>query len=219
VIEHIRIVEIEGYDYSPCGGTHVLQTGSIGLLKVFKSERQNEKTRIYFVAGLQAFNLFRQMYDSLTGLATKMSTGWQDIPELMSKQSEQITLLQKEILPLRRAGIKLEVQELAARAEERQGFKIVQASFENRPVPELRMLAEELKGISAVVSYLASFDGKKLSLIVTCAEDTGMDARQVLNKQLVKIGGRGGGDARLAQGGGLASQDQFNLFLQPGELD
>ena len=52
VTENIRIVEIDGFDYSPCGGTHVLRTGSIGLVKVLKAERQNDKMRVLFYSRL-----------------------------------------------------------------------------------------------------------------------------------------------------------------------
>src|SRR5690554_4550463 len=38
VNEDIRIIEIEGFDYSPCGGTHVSYTGEIGLIKIRKWE-------------------------------------------------------------------------------------------------------------------------------------------------------------------------------------
>jgi alanyl-tRNA synthetase len=97
VHENIRIVEIDGFDYSPCGGTHVLHTGSIGVVKVLKAERQNDKTRIHFIAGLQAFEVFQQMYDSVNSTAVGMSISWQDIPQVLTRQAEQITLLQKEL--------------------------------------------------------------------------------------------------------------------------
>jgi len=49
-------------------------------------------------------------------------------------------------------------------------------------------------------------------LVVACARDTGVSANQLIRKQLAEIGGRGGGDAQLAQGGGAASEAQFQLF-------
>jgi len=54
VKENIRVVEIEGFDWTPCGGTHSPATGSLGALKIIKTERQNEKTRVHFMAGRQA---------------------------------------------------------------------------------------------------------------------------------------------------------------------
>ena len=214
VSENIRIVEIDGYDYSPCGGTHVLRTGSIGLVKVLKAERMNDKLRIHFIAGLQAMEVFHDMYETLTGLANQMSTGWQDIPEVVVKQAEQLSATQKELMELRQASVKYEARELVENAETREGLHLVRVGYTGRPVNELRMLAEELKKISTVVAYLCSFDGQKVSLIVSCGEETGKDARQLLSAQLAQISGRGGGDNRLAQGGGVATEEQYRTFLQ-----
>jgi alanyl-tRNA synthetase len=219
VSENIRIVEIDGYDYSPCGGTHVLNTGSIGLVKVLKAERQNDKTRIHFVAGLQAFELFRHMYASLTGMSAQMSTGWQELPGVVSKLIEQQAALQKELKALQHASLISEARELAARAQQAAGVRLVRAGFEDRPISELRSIAEQLKQVPDLVACLASYDGQKLSLIVTCGEASGRDARLLLSQQLTKVGGRGGGDARLAQGGGVATADEFSSFLQEACLD
>jgi alanyl-tRNA synthetase len=218
VSENIRIVEIDSYDFSPCGGTHVLHTGSIGLVKVLKAERQNDRLRVYFVAGLQALELFHQMYDVLTGLANHMSISWQDIADVVGKQADQLSMFQKEVQTLRLASAKAEARELTAGAEERGAVKLVRACFEARPVVELRLLAEELKKIPGVIAYLTSFDGQKVSLIITCGEGSGQDARQLLTHQLAQISGRGGGDPRLAQGGGVATQEQYNTFLQQVDL-
>ena len=218
VAENIRIVEIDGYDYSPCGGTHVLHTGSIGLIKVIKAEKQNDKQRIYFIAGLQALEVFHGMFDSLTGLANRLSMAWQDIPSLVGKQVEQLTSLQKELHTLRQSSMKYEARELVDMADERAGIKLVRSGFDNRSVAELRLLAEELRKVPEVIAYLASYDGQKVSLVITSGENTGKDARQLLNSLLASINGRGGGDAHLAQGGGMASPEQYDALLNGGIL-
>ncbi len=213
VTENIRIVEIEAFDYSPCGGTHVLRTGSIGLVKVLKTERQNDKTRVYFIAGLQAMQVYQQMYDAFSGLANQMSTSWQDIPEVIGKQSDLLGAMQKELQVLRKNAVMHEAHELAAGVEDLQGIKLVRANFVARPSSELRILADVLKKMGDMVAVLASYDGQKVSMIVTCGEGTGKDARQLLNEYLVQIGGRGGGDAGLAQGGGAATEAQYHALL------
>jgi alanyl-tRNA synthetase len=184
------------------------------LVKVLKTERLNEKTRVFFVAGLQAFELFRQMYEAFNGLANQMSTSWQEVPDVITRQVEQLSGAQKELQALRQAAIKLEARELASMAQERDGVKHITESFRGRPVPELRLLAEELKRVTGVVAFLSSYDGVKLSLIVTCGEGSDKDARQLLAQTLSQISGRGGGDARLAQGGGTATEDEYRLFLE-----
>jgi alanyl-tRNA synthetase len=218
VSQNIRIVEIEDFDYSPCGGTHVLHTGSIGLIKVLKAERQNDKQRVYFLAGLQAMEVFHQMYGMINSLANQMSISWQDISEVVGKQHEQLVTLQKELQSLHSFSIQIEAQKLADDAEENKDFKLLRHSFENRPVSELRQLAEELKKITGLVTYLASYDGQKVSLVVACGDGSGKDARQLLTSQLSLINGRGGGDVTLAQGGGAITREQYHTFLQDVDL-
>jgi misacylated tRNA(Ala) deacylase len=45
----VRLVEIEGIDLQPCGGTHVRRTGEIGTVVVTdieKKGKQNRRVRI-----------------------------------------------------------------------------------------------------------------------------------------------------------------------------
>jgi alanyl-tRNA synthetase len=159
------------------------------------------------------------MYEALTAMAGKLSMGWQDIPELVSKQTEELNTLQKELQAVRQHYAKYEALELVVSAEQRDAVRLVKASFVNRPVGELRLLAEQLKKEPDLVAFLVSFDGQKVSLLVTCAESTGRDARQLLSQQLTHINGRGGGDGRLAQGGGSATEEQYHLFLQQLDIE
>ena len=87
-------------------------------------------------------------------------------------------------------------------------------TFENRPVSELRSLAEHLRGLPGVAAVLAGYDGQKLSLITACAPQSGLDARQILQTLLAEVGGRGGGDAQIAQGGGSATPQQLQALLE-----
>jgi len=218
VRENIRIVEIDSFDYSPCGGTHVERTGSIGLLKVLKTERQNDKLRVHFIAGIQAMQVFHQMYDRLNAIASQQSTSWQDIPDLFERQAEQLNTLQKDLKALRAQNAKYEAFELAAKAEAHGIFKLVRATFDNRPMSELRLMGDLLKNEVDLVALLTSFDGQKVSLLITCGDQSGFDARQLLSQQLSHLNGRGGGDAHLAQGGGSATEEQYQLFLEQLDL-
>jgi alanyl-tRNA synthetase len=58
---NIRIVNIEGWDIEACGGTHIGQTGEIGLIKIIKAERiQDGIVRLEFVAGEAALNYIQK---------------------------------------------------------------------------------------------------------------------------------------------------------------
>jgi alanyl-tRNA synthetase len=213
VHENIRIIEIDGFDHSACGGTHTPRTGMIGVVKILRTERQNEKTRAYFIAGGQALEAFQQYQGILTSLAEELNTSFANLPEAVRRLSEQLHGAQRELQALRLERLGWEAHTLAEQALPVGARRLVTACFEGRPVTELRALAEQLKGMAGVVALLASHTGGKVSLIISCAVDTSLDARSLLQTLLAEVGGRGGGDAQIAQGGGTASLAQAQALL------
>ncbi len=204
----VRVIEIESFDYSACGGTHCLQTGMIGILKILKIERQNQKTRVYFTAGQHALEIFQGEHEIITQLARQLSVHTENIIEVVQYQSEQLKSSQKALQGLHRERLAFEARELADQAKIIAARHIVLGFFKCRPASELRTIANELKEIPQFVALLATHDGKKISMLATCAANTGISARELLNKQLSAIGGSGGGDDQIAQGGGTASDEQ-----------
>jgi len=215
VSENIRIIEIDGFDYSACGGTHCRHTGMIGVIKIVRVEKLKDKTRIHFVAGERAFALFRASFDSVTTLATQMSIHPNDLVSSVERQGEQLRAAQKELQTLRQKLIPLEAQELLHQARPQAGVRLVQAAFDGRPPGELRLLANELKAQPGVVSILAAYDGAKVSLVVASGPDSRVDAQALLRRLLAPLNGRGGGDRSLAQGGGPAAVEQWETFINP----
>ena len=214
VNENIRIIEIDGYDHSACGGTHVPQTGMIGVVKILRTERQNEKTRVHFIAGWQALEAFQAFHATLRSMAGQLNVGVAELPQTVASQAEQLHAAQKELQALRIERLSWEARALAEQAMQDGERRLVVASFENRPVSELRTLADHLRGMPGVAAVLAGYDGQKLSLVTACTAQSGLDARQVLQGLLAGVGGRGGGDAQLAQGGGSATPEQLQALVE-----
>ena len=228
----IRVVEIEAFDYSACGGTHCTRTGMLGVLKILKSERRADKLRIYFVAGERALRYFQNYYSIVTQVARQLNTNPESVARVVERQQEQLRAAQDELEALAAERLPLEAKRLVASAEpfdsptevailrhtscqdRHSVVKLVIATFPNRPVQQLRALASLLQNEPGVVALLAAYDGAKLALAVACAADTGLSANELIRKQLSQIGGRGGGDARLAQGGGTASAEQWKSFFE-----
>ncbi len=202
VNEDIRIVEIDGFDFTPCGGTHCASTGQIGVIKIVKTEKQNDRLRVHFVAGWQALQLFQFSFETVSNLAGGLSVSQAKLSASVLRQSEQLQQAQKELQSLRYEKIAWEAARLGESAEQLAGTKVTLASFSARPAGELRMLGTELAKQPGLVSVLASQEGQKLALLVACGDGAGVAARDLLSKLLAPLNGRGGGDSRLAQGGG-----------------
>lgn len=209
VSKDIRIVEIEGFDYTPCGGTHCTATGQIGVIKIVKTEKQNERTRVHFAAGWQALELFQESYATVSGLATALSIGQSELSGMVLRQAETLQKTQKELQSRQIEMLTWEAERLTQGAEQILAHQVVLAVFEGRSPAEVRMLSSELAKKPGVIGVLASTDGQKFSLVVSCAEGSGLAARDLLAGLLAAFNGRGGGDARLAQGGGIAQEIQL----------
>ena len=200
----IRVVEVEGFDYSACGGTHFPQTGMVGLVKIVKTERINHKARIYFVAGWQALEFFQQVQSISQSVAARLDTGVEGLPEALSHVQDQLKEAQTELKPLREIAMNIEIEKMVQLAEKINENWLVTKIYENRSPADLRTQAIQLRNYPSMVALLASLEDEKLSLVISCAPDTGLSANDLLQKHLAPYQGRGGGDSTIAQGGGVA---------------
>jgi alanyl-tRNA synthetase len=210
----IRVIEVDGFDYTPCGGTHCLQTGMVGLMKIVKTERVNQKLRVHFVAGYQALQFFDQMQAAAQGAALLLDSGLEGVPFGVERLQSQLKQAQHEFDGLRGVVLALEAEKLTAAAEPVENVRLVTALFENRPAVELRSLADKLRREPDLVAVLASFDGSKLSVVAACGQESGLNARDLLQNHLAPFDGHGGGNAGLAQGGGPANRSVLEVLFK-----
>jgi alanyl-tRNA synthetase len=210
----IRVVEVDGFDLTPCGGTHVMQTGMIGLLKIVKTERVNQKLRVHFVAGHQALDYFQQVQSAAQGAALLLDSGLDGVVASVERLRAQMKQMQSEIDSLRGVVLGVEAEKLAAGAETVGKLRLVTALFENRSASELRSLADKLRRKTDIVAVLATYDETKLSMVTACADGVRVDARELLNNHLAPIGGRGGGSPTLAQGGGGTNRSALDILFK-----
>ena len=86
VEEPIRIVEVENFDVSMCGGTHVDRTGEIGIIKWLKFENtKKELTRLYFASGLRALKAFQNKNDIILNISNMLTTGEDELIARINK--------------------------------------------------------------------------------------------------------------------------------------
>jgi alanyl-tRNA synthetase len=209
----IRVVEVDSFDYCACGGTHCPSAGMIGLIKIVKTENKGGKLRLHFVAGQQALTWFQTYHHLITTVSRHFNTSAEEVVKAVAQQTEQLQIAQRELKAMQLEILSGEAQKLVLQAETCGPYRLVLATFKDRTMADLRELGKSLQGEQKIVALLAGYDGQKLSLVVSCAEDTQVSAKELLARQLAQIKGRGGGDAGLAQGGGEATEQQVQSLL------
>ena len=91
---------------------------------------------------------------------------------------------------------------LADRAEPRGGLRVVVAALEGWDQNGLKAIASAIAGRPAHVAALFSVPPPS-GVVITRAPDAEVDCGAALKKLIERFGGKGGGRAELAQGGGL----------------
>src|SRR5437660_3423310 len=85
----LRLIEIEGFDLTPCGGTHANHTGEVGLIAVRLWERAKGLTRIEFVAGRRALEDYRRANNTARSVAALFSAARDDAPVSGERMTEE----------------------------------------------------------------------------------------------------------------------------------
>src|ERR1043165_2113316 len=107
----LRVIEIEGFDFSPCGGTHARRTGEVGLIAARQWERAKGLVRVTFVAGVRALEDYRHANHTARAVAALFSTARDAAADAASRLQAENRKMQRRL----RAA-----EELAARAEARE---------------------------------------------------------------------------------------------------
>ncbi len=192
-----------GFDLTPCGGTHVYQTGEVGMIAVRSWERAKGLVRIEFMAGVRALADYRRANESARAIAELFSAGRADTPELAARMIEENKQLQRRVRNLEEIAARVEAEELIARATAAHDHvRIVNEVFDNRDAESLKQLALSLISHSATIALLGSRDKDAARLVFARSADAPGDMNALMLDACAMLEGRGGGKPDLAQGGG-----------------
>lgn len=214
----LRLIEITGFDLTPCGGTHAQRTGEVGLLAVRSWERAKGLTRIEFVAGGRALADYRRANDTARHTAALFSAGRDDASALAERMLAENKELHRRLRTLEAIAARVEAEELLQTAQSvpqpsggptvREGLvsearpRLIAKVFDNRDAESLKRLALALVAHPNTVALLGSRDQDTARLVFARSPDAPGDMNALMRKACEMVEGRGGGKADMAQGGG-----------------
>ena len=194
----LRLIEIEGFDLTPCGGTHAYRTGEVGMIAARSWERAKGLTRIEFVAGIRALTDYRKANKSAREVAALFSTGRDDAPQYAAQMVEEHKEQNRRIRALEEIAAGAEAEKLLATASN----GIITQTFDDRDAESLKKLAYALITSPGIVALLASSDKDTARLVFARSADASGDMNFLMREACAMLDGRGGGRPDLAQGGG-----------------
>lgn len=205
--DEVRVVHIGEFSKELCGGTHVRASGDIGAFKLIRDEAvASGVRRVEALTGADAFQRFQEDEDILHRISSSLRTTRENILPTVERLQEELKRLRREADELR---LKLASGSAAS----------TESSDDVRAVKDIKVLARETDLDAASVRQLSDTllarlksgivilgrkgDGKA-SLIVRVTTDLQprIKAGDIIKHLAPVIGGRGGGRADMAEGGG-----------------
>jgi alanyl-tRNA synthetase len=211
----LRVIEIDGFDLTPCGGTHARATGEVGIIAVRSWERAKGLTRIQFMAGIRVLSDYRHANRTATEISVVFSAGRDDAPGLVTRLIEENKRLSRRVRELDQIACRIEAAELL-KEQVAGGSFIVNKIFSDRDAESLKHLALALIAQPKVIALLGSRDGETARLVFARSTDAAGDMNAAMRKACEAIDGRGGGKPEMAQGGGknVAALDEALRIAQ-----
>ena len=197
----LRVVSVEDFDVSACGGTHVRRTGEIGSIVIRKVERVNRQARVEFVCGRRSVVSGQRDLETLSLVARQLSVGLNEVPGRVERHIQESRQLRKTLQVKNRMLAGLLAKELYAQVQEQEGRRIVKQLFEDEALEFLKLLAQSLVSLGNCVVLLGS-GGPQAALLFAQSDNLPGDLRQILPTCCQLIEGKGGGTRTLVQAGG-----------------
>jgi alanyl-tRNA synthetase len=195
----VRIVSIDRLDRSGCGGTHVRATGEIGCILVRKVERVKRQARLEFLCGGRAVRRARADLDLLAKISALTSAAAEEVPALIESQRTELKDAVAARRELEQALGLFRARELhLATAPRPDGLRVALLREEAGAADRLRALGQAFGGLTRAL--LVGVIEDPPTVLLASSDDSGIDAGRTLREALERVGGRGGGSARLAQG-------------------
>lgn len=208
--DEVRVLSI-GTSKELCGGTHVARTGDIGLFKIVSEGGVAAGIRrVEAVSGETALQYLQEQESRVQGLSATMKVQPEEVVARVGTLLDNVRALEKEIARLKSKLAASQGDDLASKAVEVNGTKVLAVTLEGADVPALREAVDKLKdklGSAAIV--LASHREDKISLIAGVTKDLvgTLKAGELVNMVAQQVGGKGGGRPDMAQAGGTQPEN------------
>jgi alanyl-tRNA synthetase len=216
--EHVRVLKMGDFSTELCGGTHVHRTGDIGLFKIISEAGIAAGVRrIEAVTGANALASYKHSEDTLSKVATLVNGRSQDVLDKINQLLERQKKLEQELDTFKSKAANNQSQELANTATNVAGIAVVSARLQALDGKALNELLDKLKlQLPNSIVVIASAQDGKVALVVGVqgAAQAKVKAGEVLSHIASQIGGKGGGRADFARGGGEDGPALVQAFAQ-----
>jgi len=197
-----RIVEIDQFDYSPCGGTHPKHTGEVGIIKISNFSTHHEGLRIEFVCGNRALKDYTEKARILSSLKSDFSCSENILPSRCKKIREDFKELASSSKKTSEKLLSYQIDEMFDKSRIHNNHRIISYVLESDNAKESGILTSRIlkRDPSAIIILVCPSNDSTTLLLASSHSHNNINLHLILDDLLKKNNGRGGGKAYYAQG-------------------
>ena len=209
--DRVRVVEVGDYSRELCGGTHVVRSGQLGLVKVLgEASIGSGVRRIEALVGLDAFRFLARESVLVNQLSEQLKAPREQLPERISGVLTRLRDAERELQRLRAARLLESAEQIAATAEHISGMALVAHRVpDGTEADDIRKLALDVRGriprSQPAVVMMVGVPADRPVVVIAVNEagrGFGLSAGTLVGVAARVLGGGGGGRPDVAQGGG-----------------
>lgn len=199
----LRLIDVEDFDLSACGGTHVARTGAIGIIAIGGAEKFRGGSRVEFLCGGRALERFRLWRDALAATQRHLSVAPDEMAAAIERMQADAKAQTKTLRGMQEKLATHEAQGLIATGMRAGDRLVIVEAIDGWDAQGLKAMAVAAAAIDPAAAIALFTTTMPALAVIAKGPDGGIDAGAVLKELVATFGGKGGGKPDLAQGGGL----------------
>ncbi|ADQ04685.1 alanyl-tRNA synthetase [Caldicellulosiruptor owensensis OL] len=204
----VRVIKIDDFSMELCGGTHVDNTGQIGMFKIIsESSVAAGVRRIEAITGNKVYEFILNTQQTLKQLRSKVKASTDsEIVSKIEQLENKIKNLENEVEKYKLLVVENELSLLFSKAIDYGEFKLIVNRKETDDMDYVKLLTDKIKERDSKAIVLNILEqGNKVTVLMSCSKEAvkkGVDCGKVVREVCSVVGGKGGGRPDFAQGGG-----------------
>jgi alanyl-tRNA synthetase len=191
----IRVVEVSGFDFSACGGTHCRRTGEIGMIKIIRWGKIRNNLRFEFLCGRRAWLDYKDKNQLVLEISQKFSVHERDAARAVEKTIQEAGQSRKKVKQLREALAGFEAREMVGKGA---GW-LVKRVWTGKTAEEVKLLALNIIRLAERAVLFAVRGEERDHFIFACSEKMPLNMRELVPLVMERAKGKGGGGSSLVE--------------------
>jgi len=205
--DNVRVVKAGEYSKELCGGTHIDNTGKIGLFKILSESGIAAGTRrIEAVIGKDAYKLVNDKKELLKEISGKLKCSEKELLTKLDQQVKELKEKDKEIVSLKSKFAAMGIDDVIACTKNIKGINVIAYELKDVDSDALRTVCEKVRDkVEESIVLLMSASAGKVSICAMATKEAvakGAHCGKLIKEVSAILGGGGGGRPDMAQAGG-----------------